>query len=274
MKILLLFVVLLLTVNFSNGQAKSNTTTTIINNFQLSKETRKSKIFRNIVDTIKTGSFKDYWWSLHEEINYSNQTIDFELVLHENEYGVDYKIKERNIFSIQLSKYDSVYVEGRLTNQSNSIQDSLNLFILNPYNSDFLPEKRLFVLPHFDSVFLTKQIIEIKAEMIADLNGFKSSWGKLERILNSVLKTYSGLRNDLAKSEWNKSFKNLSFNKQIAVMQYYPIKIEIHPNSPRILPPAISSQDSWIPDNSIPHISADSLSNYYLKRDLDRIINQ
>lgn len=236
---------------------------------QFEKQLEKPNLFSNITDSINSTSiFEDYIWHFSETIDTLSETISYSLTLENMMYLDDYCIKERNIYAIQLTKYDSVFIEGKYTSRTDTFGNSIKEFIVNPDFAENLPQKKWYRIEYFDSVFLTKQAFYIMAEMVKDSNGISSSWIEINEILKVVLRAYFNLRNDLAKSEWDKSFDELEFRNKIACIQYFPIRIEFHLNNPRLLPPLPP------PYETTEEYQLDSINNYYRKKALEELINE
>lgn len=270
MRIIIGFISLLFISNTIFGQfSVKYDTIQLFESSKLKEELRKGEIFKNIIDTIKSDQiYNDFVWVLNEKIDEVNQQIYFQLVLDQGIFLDDYCIKERNIFFIELSKFDSVFVEGKFTNRIDTFGEVICEFIGNPEMKETLPEKKLKIIKYFDTVEVSKQMFEINAVMIADSMNNKSSWTTQNEIINMILKSYSEIRDELSKSEWNKTFQKLDFEKQVAIIQYYPINFWIFQNRPRLLPPPPP------PYEFSEEYILDSINNYYREKAIEELLNK
>lgn len=159
---------------------------------------------------------------------YSEEKNEFEIIFEVNDPSMyDYSIKERNIYAIQITKYDSLIVEGNSIPQFKWSGNDLKDFITNPTNNELLPEKELAIIPLLDTVWLPKQYFWIFTKLVPDSLGNQTSWSKVHLVYNKILDSYFELRNDSAQRIWSKDFKNLDFQRKKAIVSLLPIRIEI-----------------------------------------------
>jgi len=224
------------------------------------KELKKGEILSKIVDTIKSeATYNEFAWRIEETVDSISQKINVQLLLDQSYYCYDWSIKEQNIFAIELSRFDSIFVEGTYTNKIDTLDKSIIEFITNPEDKPNLPQKRLKYINFFDTVLITRHEFLIIAVMVADSNGVSSSWDKLNSLINKILICYLELRNDLAIETWKMPYKKLEFDKRVSITKYYPINLWIFPNRERVKPPPPP------PYEQTEQYIIDSITNSYLK---------
>lgn len=205
---------------------------------KLNVELKKGEILSKVIDTIKSSRiYNEFAWHIVENNDSVNQEIHFQLLLDQSYFCYDWCLNERNIFSIELSKYDSIFFEGKFMNNFDSLNKQIIEFITNPKDNPNLPRKRIKYINFLDTVLITNHLFQISAQMIKDSIGIHSSLENLNFILNKVLKNYLFIWNELAKEKWNLTFEKLDYFKKMAILDYYPINIWIFPNRGRISPP-------------------------------------
>lgn len=271
MKNLFGLIIFLFISNLTFGQHFEKTDSiTLFESVQIEKEIKKGNILGNIIDTISTDKvYTDYAWTFNEKVDYENKQIDFQLLLSQEIFGIHRCIiRERNIYFIELSKYDSIFAEGKYTNKPDSLLYSMTKFIKNEDFCETLPQKRLKIIPYFDSVELTKHHFEIISVMVADSSGTKSSWKTLNQLINVILKSYIEVRNELSIKEWNKPYRKLKFEQQVAIINHYPINLWIYLNRHRVIPPPPP------PYEMTEEYILDSLTKYYQKKAIEEILEK
>ena len=92
-------------------------------------------------------------------------------------------------------------------------------FIANPNNDENMPEKHPKHLPYFGDVMITeKHVISVQ-------NDVGTSYDAYLQVQNELVAAYNELRNELAQSQFGKSYAECSEDEQKAIRDYYPQKI-------------------------------------------------
>ena len=212
-----------------------------VNLFEMTKlkhELKRGDILSKVVDTIESNTiYNEFAWRIIEYIDSVNQQTHYQLLLDQSYFCYVYSIREGNIFAIELSRYDSVFIEGKYTDGIDTLDRLMHEFVTNPEDKPNLPQKRFKYITYFDTLLITNHGFYINAVMVPDSNGVCSSWDKLNSLINKILNCYSVLRNELAIEKWGVSFVKLDFNRKVAILEYYPINIWIFPNRERMKPP-------------------------------------
>ena len=131
----------------------------------------------------------------------------------------DIIIKERNILQVKLNKDDNLMVNGEVGFDIRQLKDKAKEFIANPNDDPNMPEKHRKNLPFFGDVMITeKHVISVQ-------NDVGTSYDVYIQVQNELVAAYNELRNELAMSQFGKSFANCSEEQKEAIIDYYPQKI-------------------------------------------------
>ena len=131
----------------------------------------------------------------------------------------DIIIKERNILQVKINKDDQLMVNGEIGFDIRQLKDKAKEFIANPNDDPNMPEKHRKNLPFFGDVMITeKHVISVQ-------NDVGTSYDVYIQVQNELVAAYNELRNELAMSQFGKSFANCSEEQKEAIIDYYPQKI-------------------------------------------------
>lgn len=131
----------------------------------------------------------------------------------------DIIIKERNILQVKINKDDNLMVNGEIGFDIRQLKDKAKEFIANPNDDPNMPEKHRKNLPFFGDVMVTeKHVISVQ-------NDVGTSYDVYIQVQNELVAAYNELRNELAMSQFGKSFANCSEEQKEAIIDYYPQKI-------------------------------------------------
>ena len=128
------------------------------------------------------------------------------------------KVKERNVMTVFLNMNDQLMCSGEYVSVD-QLRDKAKEFIANPNNDENLPEKHAKHLPFFGDVMITeKHVISVQ-------NDVGTSYDAYIQVQNELVAAYNELRNELAQSQFGKTFAECSEDEQKAITDYYPQKI-------------------------------------------------
>jgi biopolymer transport protein ExbD len=131
----------------------------------------------------------------------------------------DIIIKERNVLQVKLNKDDNLMVNGEIGFDIRQLKDKAKEFIANPNDDPNMPEKHRKNLPFFGDVMITeKHVISVQ-------NDVGTSYDVYIQVQNELVAAYNELRNELAMSQFGKSFADCSEEQKEAIIDYYPQKI-------------------------------------------------
>ncbi len=126
-------------------------------------------------------------------------------------------IKDRNVFEVLLNSNNQLLVEKKPM-EIEELKEAAKEFILNPNNSDDLPEFKDAEVDYFGAVKVTKGVISLQND-----NG--TTYQAYLMVQNELQRAYTEVRNDLARKKWGKDYEDLDEDQQRAVRTIYPQKI-------------------------------------------------
>ncbi|MFV0290993.1 MAG: biopolymer transporter ExbD [Mangrovibacterium sp.] len=126
-------------------------------------------------------------------------------------------IRERNVFVVLVNANNQLLVEGEPM-EVNQLRDAAKEFMLNPSNSDDLPEKTMKEVEFFGTVGITKGVISLQ-------NDRGTSYGTYLAVQNELVGAINELRDELSKKRFGKKFDEILPEEQEAVKVIIPSKI-------------------------------------------------
>ena len=129
----------------------------------------------------------------------------------------DKEIKERNVFVVLVNTNNDLLVEGEYTNIKD-LRVRAEEFMENPNNDPKLPEKEMKDVPYFGEVPVTKGVISLR-------NDLDTKYGTYIAVQNELVGAINDLRDELAKKQFGKPYKDLEPDKQDAIREIYPQRI-------------------------------------------------
>ena len=131
----------------------------------------------------------------------------------------DIIVKERNVLAVKLNKDDQLMVNGEVGFDIKQLRAKAKEFIVNPNDDPNMPEKHKKNIPMFGEVMITeKHVISVQ-------NDVGTSYDVYIQVQNELVAAYNELRNELASSQFGKSFAECSDEEKEAIIDYYPQKI-------------------------------------------------
>lgn len=133
-------------------------------------------------------------------------------------------VKQRNIFTVLISKSDRLLVDGQPMDIS-MVKDKAKEFISNPGNDPNLPEKQATDIEFFGTVEVSKGVISLQ-------NDRGTSYRMYMLVQNELVKAYNELRDEVSRSKFGKPYDDLQEDQQKAIQKIYPQRIsEAEPKS-------------------------------------------
>ena len=129
----------------------------------------------------------------------------------------DDQIKERNVFVVLVNKNNDLLVENEYA-RIEDLRERAKEFMANPFNDENLPEKEPTEVPFFGTVDVTKGVISLR-------NDLDTKYGTYLAVQNELVGAINDLREELAKSQFGKSYDDLESEEQKAIRTIYPSKI-------------------------------------------------
>ncbi len=135
----------------------------------------------------------------------------------EEQLDEEVDVKERNVFVVLVNRDNNLLVEGEWTDIKD-LREKAKEFMENPADSETLPEKQPKEIPFFGEVMVTKGVISLS-------NDLDTKYGTYIAVQNELVAAINELREDLAKSKFQKSYNDLEKEEQDAIRDIYPLMI-------------------------------------------------
>lgn len=120
----------------------------------------------------------------------------------------DVIIKERNILQVRINKDDQLMVGGEWFDIK-QLREKAKEFISNPNDDPNMPEKHAKHLPFFGDVMIPdKHVISVQ-------NDVGTSYDMYIQVQNELVAAYNELRDELANSQFGKSFAECSEDERM-----------------------------------------------------------
>ena len=127
-------------------------------------------------------------------------------------------IQERNLLVFTIDDNSRIMHEDEIV-PLEKVRLLSTVFIDNPNDADFLPERTIITIPEVGEVAVTTQhIISLKIDRNADYQTYLS-------VLNELTAAYNDLRREAARTHFHRSFERLTEEQKEAVRTIYPYRI-------------------------------------------------
>jgi Biopolymer transport protein ExbD/TolR. len=135
----------------------------------------------------------------------------------EDQVDTDQKVKKRNVLAILVNRNNELLVNGELLDIS-QLREKTKEFILNPNNSEDLPEKQVKTIPYFGDVMVSKGLVSLQ-------NDRGTSYETYIKVQDELAIAARELKDEKAMSKWGKAYSELDDEQQDAVKKYVPMAI-------------------------------------------------
>ncbi len=125
-------------------------------------------------------------------------------------------INDRNVFIVLIIANDQVMVEGEPADVS-ELKELAKEFIANPENKESLPKKEVV---YIEELGRSEEICKQAVISLQNDNG--TTYQKYIEVQNELIRAYNELRDDFARKEYGKGYKELSDEQSKAVRKVYP----------------------------------------------------
>lgn len=130
----------------------------------------------------------------------------------------DIDIKDRNVLKVLVSKSNALLVQGKFID-IRDLKETAKVFLLNPNNSDDLPEMEEKDIPGLGKIKVSKGVISLK-------NDRGTSYETYINVQNELAAAISELRNDLSKQKFGVKYADLTDqSKSDAISKAIPVAI-------------------------------------------------
>lgn len=126
-------------------------------------------------------------------------------------------IKERNVFTVLLDASNRLMVEGELL-RVEDLKDKAKEFILNPGDSENLPEKKLTEISLIGEYPVTKGVISLR-------NDQGTQYGMYLTVQNELVAAINEVRDEFSTQKFGKKYEGLTSEQKDAIREAIPSRI-------------------------------------------------
>ena len=135
----------------------------------------------------------------------------------ENQKQQDVKVNRRNIVVVRINAQDRILAGGTPMDVT-QVKDKIKEFILNPANSESLPEKEMKDIEGFGQYAVSKGVVSLQ-------NDRGTSYSAYLRVQNEIVKAFNEIRDDFAMINYGSKYADLDEEKQKIVREAVPQSI-------------------------------------------------
>ena len=135
----------------------------------------------------------------------------------ENQKQQDIKVNRRNIVVVRINAQDRILAGGTPMDIT-QVKDKIKEFIVNPANSESLPEKEMKDIEGFGQYAVSKGVVSLQ-------NDRGTSYSAYLRVQNEIVKAFNEIRDDFAMVNYGSKYADLDEEKQKIVREAVPQSI-------------------------------------------------
>ena len=135
----------------------------------------------------------------------------------ENQKQQDIKVNRRNIVVVRINSQDRILAGGTPMDVT-QVKDKIKEFIINPANSESLPEKEMKDIEGFGQYAVSKGVVSLQ-------NDRGTSYSAYLRVQNEIVKAFNEIRDDFAMVNFGSKYADLDEEKQKIVREAVPQSI-------------------------------------------------
>ena len=135
----------------------------------------------------------------------------------ENQKQQDIKVNRRNIVVVRINSQDRI-LAGGVPMDITQVKEKIKEFIVNPANSESLPEKEMKDIEGFGQYAVSKGVVSLQ-------NDRGTSYSAYLRVQNEIVKAFNEIRDDFAMVNYGSKYADLDEEKQRIVRDAVPQSI-------------------------------------------------
>ena len=135
----------------------------------------------------------------------------------ENQKQQDIKVNRRNIVVVRINSQDRI-LAGGVPMDITQVKEKIKEFIVNPANSESLPEKEMKDIEGFGQYAVSKGVVSLQ-------NDRGTSYSAYLRVQNEIVKAFNEIRDDFAMVNYGSKYADLDEEKQKIVREAVPQSI-------------------------------------------------
>ena len=135
----------------------------------------------------------------------------------ENQKQQDIKVNRRNIVVVRINSQDRI-LAGGVPMDVTQVKEKIKEFIINPANSESLPEKEMKDIEGFGQYAVSKGVVSLQ-------NDRGTSYSAYLRVQNEIVKAFNEIRDEFAMANYGSKYADLDEDKQKIVREAVPQSI-------------------------------------------------
>ena len=135
----------------------------------------------------------------------------------ENQKQQDIKVNRRNIVVVRINSQDRI-LAGGVPMDVTQVKEKIKEFIVNPTNSESLPEKEMKDIEGFGQYAVSKGVVSLQ-------NDRGTSYNAYLRVQNEIVKAFNEIRDDFAMANFGSKYADLNEEKMKIVREAIPQSI-------------------------------------------------
>ena len=135
----------------------------------------------------------------------------------ENQKQQDIKVNRRNIVVVRINSQDRI-LAGGVPMDVTQVKEKIKEFIVNPTNSESLPEKEMKDIEGFGQYAVSKGVVSLQ-------NDRGTSYSAYLRVQNEIVKAFNEIRDEFAMANYGSKYADLDEDKQKIVREAVPQSI-------------------------------------------------
>ena len=135
----------------------------------------------------------------------------------ENQKQQDIKVNRRNIVVVRINSQDRI-LAGGVPMDVTQVKEKIKEFIVNPTNSESLPEKEMKDIEGFGQYAVSKGVVSLQ-------NDRGTSYSAYLRVQNEIVKAFNEIRDEFAMANYGSKYADLDEEKQKIVREAVPQSI-------------------------------------------------
>lgn len=135
----------------------------------------------------------------------------------ENQKQQDVKVNRRNIVVVRINAQDRILAGGEPMDVT-LVKDKIKEFILNPANSESLPEKEMKDIEGFGQYAVSKGVVSLQ-------NDRGTSYSAYIKVQNEIVKAFNEIRDEFAMANFGSKYADLDEEKMKIVREAIPQSI-------------------------------------------------
>lgn len=138
----------------------------------------------------------------------------------------DYYLKKKNCFILTITDNGAFHDSSKIA--SETIKHEIKGYLTNHYDEPNYPQSKVSNVKYFGPILVSKLCIVIDTDLSSIDADTKINWKLYFETLQGVKAIYEQIWNDKSQEVWQMEFKDLEFEKQLAILDCFELRIELN----------------------------------------------